>query len=148
MGVATYHEPTSCSHKTARLSSASVKAPRENTSDFELTTLHVYSIIGKQTDKRRSGCATLQIVDFPCSNDNLFFLLTSCSHLPAYEPALSKESIESNHVNTPSKSSLRSHFCTYFLELFLQKNRYKFSQNCSKRVTDQHFIHTFGLSSD
>ena len=118
----------------------------------------------ERTDKRRSGCATPQIADFPCANgwalwlftspkidlrdNDLFFLLTSCSHLPAYEPALSKESIESNHVNTPSKSGLRSHFCTYFLGLILQKNRYKFSRIRPKRAADQHFIHIFGQSTE
>ena len=57
----------------------------------------------------------------PLSNDALFCLLTFCSHLLAYEPVLSKESIESNHVNTLLKSSFCSHFCSYFLGHFCKK---------------------------
>ena len=55
------------------------------------------------------------------SYDKLFFLLTFCSHLSACKPALSKESIESNHVNTLSKSSLCSHFCSYFRGYFYKQ---------------------------
>ena len=48
----------------------------------------------------------------PLGDNDLFFLYLLCTYLPAYEPALSKESIESKKVNTPSKSSRRSHSCT------------------------------------
>ena len=42
----------------------------------------------------QGGALALHIPEFDLRDDKLFFLLTSCSHLPAYEPALSKESIE------------------------------------------------------
>ena len=84
----------------------------------------------------RVGALASHVPKSDLSDDELFFLLTSCSHLTADEPALSKESIESNHVNTPTKSSLRSHFCTYFCRLFLHKYRYKFSRFLPKRVVD------------
>ena len=96
----------------------------------------------------QGGALALHIPKIDLRNDKLFFLLTSCSHLLAHEPALSKESIESNHVNIPLKLSLRSHFYTYFLRLFLQKNRYKFSRKRPKRAVDQHFFPIFVLSSD
>ena len=96
---------------------------------------------------QRDGALAFHIPKIDFRDDELFFLLTSCSHLPAYEPALSKESIESNHVNTPLKSSLRSHSCTYFLGLYLQKTRYKFSQNRPKTAMDQHFNPVFGRLS-
>ena len=120
-----------------RLSTQLTRRLRGNASDFALTTLRVYSMIGN--GQKRGGVDALlrkspisafhqgralahHIPKIVLRDDKLFFLLTSCSHLPAYEPALSKESIEPNHVNAPSKSSLRSHSCTYFLEPFLQKN--------------------------
>ena len=138
-------------------------ARRGNASDFALTTLHVYSIIwngqiSSEVNALLPKSPIFRVSTGRCfafsptwnwpSWQRSFFSLTSCSHLPAYEPALSKESIESKHVNTPSKSSLCSHSCTYFLELFLQKNGYKFTRNRSKRTTDQHFIRIFGRSSD
>ena len=51
----------------------------------------------------RVGALASHVTESDVSDNKLFFLLTSCSHLTADEPALSKESIESNHVNTPSK---------------------------------------------
>ncbi len=94
------------------------------------------------------GAFALHVLRIDLRDDELFFLLTSCSHLPEDKPALSKESIESNHVNTLLKSSLRSHFCTYYLGLFLQNNTYKFSRTDSKKGMDQHRVHIFGQSTE
>ena len=70
---------------------------------------------------KRGSALIFHAHKFDLGDNDLFFLYLFCTYFPAHELALSKESIESNHVNTPSKSGLRSHSCTYFLGLFLQK---------------------------
>ena len=97
---------------------------------------------------QRGGALAFHVPKIDLRDDDLFFLLTSCSHLPAYEPALSKESIESNHVNTPSKSSLCSHFCTYFWGYFYKKIGTSSAETAQKGGRINIFIHIFGLSSD
>ena len=106
---------------------------KRNTSDFALTTLHVYSMIwNEQMSGGVVRCVpppifcvpTSRCSGFPhnpkcdLSGVDLFFLLTSCSHLTAHEPALSKESIESNHVNTPTKSASVHIFVPIFAVYF------------------------------
>ena len=127
---------------------------RNQATAFALTTLHMYSIIWSELKSGevnmllcKSPSTLLSRVEFqyfhmPQINiraDELFFLLTSCSHLPIGEPAPSKESKKPNHVNTPLKSMLRSHSCTYFFGVFLQKNRDMCTQNRLERAMDQHF---------
>ena len=68
----------------------------------------------------------------------LFFLLTSCSHPSAREPALSKESTFPENVNTLSKSVHRSHLCTYFRTTILPKNVNNFTSTGRITVLDQH----------
>ncbi len=118
------------------------RAFRGNASDFALTTLHVYSMIWNEKMSGgvmryvpspiicvpTSRCFSFLLPKIDLRNNNLFFLLTSCSHLTADEPALSKESIESNHVNTPTKSSPCSHFVPIFVVYFYINTRYKFSR--------------------
>ncbi len=65
---------------------------------------------------------------------DLFFLLTSCSHPSAREPALSKESTFSENVNNPSKSVHSSHLCTYFRAANVNKT----ASNVWKLALDQH----------
>ena len=67
-----------------------------------------------------------------------FFLLTSCSHSGACEPALSKESALSENVNTRSKSTDCSHLCSYFRAPNLTKNVNKTSSTEWKTALDQH----------
>ena len=67
-----------------------------------------------------------------------FFLLTSCSHPSAREPALSKESTFSENVNNPSKSVHSSHLCTYFRAANVNKNVNKTASNVWKLALDQH----------
>lgn len=69
---------------------------------------------------------------------SFFFLLTSCSHPSAREPALSKESTFSENVNTPSESVHRSHLCTYFRATNVHKNVNKTSSSEWKLALDQH----------
>ena len=69
---------------------------------------------------------------------DLFFLLTSCSHPSAREPALSKESTFSENVNTPSESVRRSHLCTYFRAANVHKNVNKTSLTEPEATLDQH----------
>ena len=67
-----------------------------------------------------------------------FFLLTSCSHPSAREPALSKESTFSENVNTPSESVHRSHLCTYFRTAILPINVNNITLTGWKTAIDQH----------
>ena len=121
----------------------------------------------ERTDKRRSGGATPQIDDFPCSNGVALWLFTHlnltcvttifffCTYfVPTFFIAACvwTRAIKGKYWIKPGERPLEIRTPFTFLYLLFgavfTKNRCKFSRNRSKRITDQHIVHIIGLSSE